>query len=565
MKETLIQLQVFYEIAMSIGNSPDLGMMLRESISTYLRKLDCTAGVVIGFQEQPDENYSCRTLFSIPRNLDTNSTFKAALKEIPHSFHKSHLPAFRESLPIIGSSDKNKFYYIMDLPDFGLLVLVKGSNPFEQSVIKSLRPLNRKMARACIACLQQKKIEEVLEQLKKENRERKRIEEALRESEERFRSVFESAPLGIAIAAPGGRFLNVNETFLKLMGYSKDDLKEMSFKDIIYPDDREKIQELQKDIIAGKFKFYQTEKRCLRKDGRLLYTVARGTSIRDSSGKLQYWLYILEDITARKQAEKEKEKLEILLRQAQKMETLGTLTGGIAHDFNNILTPILGFTEMAMDDVSPGSLVYGNLEQVFKAGKRAQRLVQQIMVFSRQGEQDRQPVKVHLVVREALVLLKEMLPSTIEIIESIDPGCGPVIADTTQIHQLIMNLCVNAYQAMQDKKGTMSVTLEEMELNTEPAKTNLNLKTGTYIRLSISDTGHGMDKTTMERIFEPFFTTKTVNKGTGLGLAVVHGIILSHGGQVTVTSAPGKGTTFHVYFPKAQKSGYGVKNGRKRP
>jgi len=555
MKDALILIQIYYEIAMSIGNSPDLRLMLRESLSTYLRKLDCSAGVVIGFQEHPDDHYSCQALFSIPRNVDNNSPYQAALNEIPQSFHKSHLPAFRESLPIIGSNEKKKFYYIMDLPDFGLLVLVKGSKPFEQSVIKSLKPLNRKMARACIACLQQKKIEEVLEQLKKENLERKKVEEALRESEERFRSVFESAPLGIAIAAPGGRFLNVNETFLEVMGYSKDDLKKISFPDIIYPDDHERIEVLQQDIITGKFKFYQTEKRCLRKDGRLLYTIARGTSISDSSGKLQYWLYILEDITARKEAEKEKAKLEALLRQAQKMETLGTLAGGIAHDFNNILTPILGFTEMAMDDVSPGSLVYGNLGQVLKATNRAQRLVRQILTFSRQGEQDRQPVKIHLVVHEALALLKEMLPSTIEIIESIDPGCSPVIADPTQIHQLIMNLCVNAYQAMQDKKGILGVTVEEVELKADSATTNLNLKTGPYIRLSISDTGHGMEKTTMERIFEPFFTTKAVNRGTGLGLAVVHGIILSHGGEITVTSTPGKGTTFHVYFPKAQKTG----------
>jgi signal transduction histidine kinase len=144
-----------------------------------------------------------------------------------------------------------------------------------------------------------------------------------------------------------------------------------------------------------------------------------------------------------------------------------------------------------------------------------------------------------------------MLPATIKIEASIDPGCSQVIADPTQIHQLIMNLCVNAYQAMQDKKGILGVTLEEVELNAESATTNPNLKTGIYIRLSISDTGHGMDKTTMERIFEPFFTTKPVKEGTGLGLAVVHGIILSHGGEITVTSTPGIGTTFHVYFPKA--------------
>jgi len=555
MKEALIHIQIYYEIAMAIGNSLDLRMMLRESLSTYLRKLDCSAGVVIGFQEQPDETYSCQALFSIPRNVDNNSTFQAALKEIPQSFHKSHLPAFCESLPITGSNEKKKFYYIMDLPDFGLLVLVKGSKPFEQSVIKSLKPLNRKLARACIACLQQKKIEEVLEQLKKENLERKKVEEARRESEERFRSVFESAPLGIAIISPGGRFLNVNEIFLEVLGYSKDDLKKLSFPDIIYPEDRERIEVLQKDIIAGKFKFYQTEKSCLRKDGRLLYTIARGTSIRDGRGKLQYWLYLLEDITARKEAEKEKARLEALLRQAQKMETLGTLAGGIAHDFNNILTPILGFTEMAMDDLSPGSLIYNNLSQVLKATNRAQRLVRQILTFSRHGEQERHPVIIQLVVHEALVLLKEMMPPNIEIVKSIDPDCGPVIADPTQIHQLVMNLCVNAYQAMQDKKGTLGVIVEEVELNADSATTNLNLKTGTYIRLSISDTGHGMDKATIGRIFEPFFTTKAVNNGTGLGLAVVHGITLSHGGDITVISTPGKGTTIHVYFPKAQKTG----------
>ena len=206
------------------------------------------------------------------------------------------------------------------------------------------------------------------------------------------------------------------------------------------------------------------------------------------------------------------------------------------------------FTEMAMDDLSPGSLIYNNLSQVLKATNRAQWLVRQILTFSRQGEQERHPVIIQLVVHEALVLLKEMMPPNIEIVKSIDPDCGPVIADPTQIHQLVMNLCVNAYQAMQDKKGTLGVIVEEVELNADSATTNLNLKTGTYIRLSISDTGHGMDTQTREKIFDPFFTTKGP-QSTGLGMSVSYGIVTRHQGAISVDSEEGKGTVFAIKFP----------------
>ncbi len=233
------------------------------------------------------------------------------------------------------------------------------------------------------------------------------------------------------------------------------------------------------------------------------------------------------------------------------MEAIGTLAGGIAHDFNNILTPILGYTDMIIDDVPEDSRIRADMEKVIKAANRAKDLVQQILTFSRQVEQERKPVKIHLVVKEALKLLRATLPTTIEIRQNIDTGCGAVLADPTQIHQVLINLCTNAYHAMRESGGVIEVSLGMVEISTELAMNYPNLHEGTYVRLTVSDTGHGMDRGTIERVFEPFFTTKGVGAGTGLGLSVVHGIVVSHGGEITIESELGKGTRFHVHLPRA--------------
>jgi PAS domain S-box-containing protein len=271
--------------------------------------------------------------------------------------------------------------------------------------------------------------------------------------------------------------------------------------------------------------------------------------VRDQDGRPLSILTTLHDLTAARQEAKERGLLEKQLQQAQKMEAIGTLAGGVAHDFNNILTPILGYTEMALATVPPESETAGELKEVFKAAKRAAELVRQILAFSRQGEQQLQPLKVQLVIKEALKLLRSSIPTSIEFKQRIDPECGAVLADPTQIHQIIMNLCTNAYHAMRETGGALGITLSQVELGPQDIINKMVMKSGRYLMLEVSDTGHGMSKAVLERVFEPYFTTKETGEGTGLGLAVVHGIVKKLAGAISAYSEPGKGSNFHVYLP----------------
>jgi signal transduction histidine kinase/ActR/RegA family two-component response regulator len=237
------------------------------------------------------------------------------------------------------------------------------------------------------------------------------------------------------------------------------------------------------------------------------------------------------------------------LQNVMKLQAIGTLAGGIAHDFNNILFPIVGYTELTMDDVPADSQARKNLEEVIKAANRAKELVQQILAFSRQNCQERKPLKVQYLIKEALKLLRATIPSSIAFNSNVDEGCGPIMGDPTQIHQIIMNLCTNAYHAMQATGGSLAVTLKEIDMSYAEINARGGMKPGKHLQLSVQDSGHGMEPEVLERIYEPYFTTKEPGKGTGLGLSVIHGIVKNHGGDITVKSQPGEGTTFDVYLP----------------
>jgi PAS domain S-box-containing protein len=265
------------------------------------------------------------------------------------------------------------------------------------------------------------------------------------------------------------------------------------------------------------------------------------------------------DITDRKRAEEESEKLQAQLQQAQKVEAIGTLAGGIAHDFNNILGAIIGYTEIADLQVSEGSKAKESLKEVLKAGRRARDLVKQILTFSRRHGQERIPVQISPIVKEALKFLRSSMPATIEISQDIESDTGIVEADPTQIHQILMNLCTNAAHAMREEGGILEVGIRNVEIGSWDSEFGrFDRPPGNYLRLTVSDTGKGMTPEVLERIFEPYFTTKEKGEGTGLGLSVVHGIVKNYGGTITAYSEPGKGTTFHVYLPVVQKEAEGV-------
>lgn len=261
-------------------------------------------------------------------------------------------------------------------------------------------------------------------------------------------------------------------------------------------------------------------------------------------------LDLKKEIEIRQKFERERAELEKQLFQLQKMETIGTLAGGIAHDFNNILTPILGYTDMALEELPNESNLRFDLEQINNAALRGKDLVQQILTFSREVDLNKKSIKVQPIVEEVLNLLKSSFPPSVEIRQQLDPKIGTVLADPTHIHQIVMNLCTNANHAMMKSGGILEVKLDEIKIDQKSSERIPNLKKGIYIRLTISDTGYGMDIKTKERIFEPFFTRKEVGSGSGLGLSVVHGIINNYGGAIEVDSTPAKGTTFTIYLPK---------------
>ncbi|MFH1011173.1 MAG: ATP-binding protein [bacterium] len=350
---------------------------------------------------------------------------------------------------------------------------------------------------------------------------------------------------------PTGRPVYVNDAACFSLGYAKDELLGMNISDIDLHFPREVRVSFWEQLRERGSLTFETELR--RKDGRVI-PVEVTVNYLEFDGE-EYDCAFARDISERKQAERERQELEIQIQRMQRLETIGTLAGGVAHDFNNLLQPILGYADMALLSLEKTNPLRSDIEQIAQAAYRARDLIKQILIFSRQEQQERKPVQLHLIIGEALRLVRPSLPATIEIREDLDRSCGTVLCDISQIHQVLMNLCTNAFLAMRETGGVLEVQLDALEVDAEFARLHVHLNEGRYIRLTVSDTGCGMDRATMERIFEPFFTTRKSGEGSGLGLSVVHGIVMAHGGGITVYSEPGRGTTFRVYLPIAESEG----------
>ena len=397
------------------------------------------------------------------------------------------------------------------------------------------------------------RVEKRTAELAQSNKDLKLARQLALEEKEKYQSIFENAVEGFFQSTPKGRFVNVNPAFAKMLGYASPEKLVSGISDIatqyyVNDEDRKRFKQvLQKN---GSVKGFEFKARC--KDGSHIWVSNSTRVIHDQNGRIVRYEGNVMDITQRRQAEEENTRLEAQYRQAQKMESIGTLAGGIAHDFNNILFPILGHTEMLLMDV-PGDSPLGNsLKGIYTSALRAKELVKQILTFSRQESCELKLMKIQPIIKETLKLIRSTIPATIEIIQNIRADCGAVKADPTQIHQVVMNLATNAYHAMEKIGGKLTVSLREIQLSRQDALNpdmGPGMRPGAYACLTISDTGLGMDKALTEKIFDPFFTTKEQGKGTGMGLSVVHGIVKSMGGGIQVYSEPGKGTQFQVYLP----------------
>ncbi len=380
--------------------------------------------------------------------------------------------------------------------------------------------------------------------------ERKRAEEALRASEAQFRAIFQVVAVGIVQVDPyDGSMLRFNEKYREITGYSADELYRMNFRDLTYAEDRPQDWELFKRAVDGDSAGYSNEKRYVRKDGSVIWVLVSASFIRDASGRPLRSVAICEDISQRKKAEEEREKLQEQLVQAQKMESVGRLAGGVAHDFNNMLGVILGYTELALEQLGPDHPQSVDLVQVREAGRRAANLTQQLLAFARKQRIEPRVLNLNETVENMLKMIRRLIGEDIELAWLPRRELWPVQIDPSQVDQLLANLCVNARDAIADV-GRVTIETDQVTVDESYCRDHMGFQPGDYVVLAVSDNGSGMDKHTQARIFEPFFTTKPKGKGTGLGLATVYGIVKQNGGGINVYSELGKGTTFRIYLPR---------------
>lgn len=387
------------------------------------------------------------------------------------------------------------------------------------------------------------------EEMQQEIESRRKAEKKLATQTELLDNVLNNIPFNVFWKDKSSVYAGCNQAFAdvtgvrdpkNIVGKSDHDLPWTKQEADFYRQGDRKVVETGKPLL-------DIEGTLTQADGRTKTMITSTVPLRNQDGSIFGILGIYYDITERK-------KMEAIIQQAQKMDSIGTLAGGIAHEFNNILGGILGYSEIAKDDAPVNSPVQESLEEISKLGMRARDVVRQILSFSRKDRQERRLIQPHRIIAEELRVLRATIPVTVEIRHSLDEHSGSILGDVTQIQQVVMNLCTNAAHAMGDNGGILDIGLSAIVLDAEGIKSHPDLEPGQYVKLTVRDTGAGIDETIIDKIFDPFFTTKGVGHGTGMGLAVVHGIVLDHGGSITVRSAVGQGTTFTVLLPRAHNA-----------
>ncbi len=373
---------------------------------------------------------------------------------------------------------------------------------------------------------------------------------ALETSERNYRELVENTNVVIYRFTPDGIFTFINRYGEELFGFNREELiGKKNTLGTILPDSGPESAEaaaMFRKICAHPERYYENENSNITKDGRELQIAWRNQAIKDKDGNIKEILSIGVDITKVRQLEKE-------LVQAKKMEAVGTLAGGIAHDFNNILGGMMGYISLLKEQHDPGDAHYATLEKIDEAGTQATDLIKQLLAFSRRGKFESRPLDINQKIREVIEILKHSIPKQIILKAELAGDLPAVKGDPTQLNQVIMNVCLNGAQAM-NGKGTLTVVTKAVSSDAIPGDIDIDRTVKRYVVFSVTDTGSGMGKATLERIFEPFFTTKETGQGTGLGLSMVYGVIVNHGGNITVESEVGKGTTFHIYLPATDEA-----------
>ncbi len=407
---------------------------------------------------------------------------------------------------------------------------MKGKTP-TQRISPEIAKLRKELQKACAAC--------------------RRAEEACRESEERYREIFNDAPIGFHEIDRDGRIVRVNRAELEMLGCDTGEMLGKPVWSFVVEEDL--TRKITMARLEGDRSFHETfERTYRRKDGKTLQVLVKDQVIRDKGGRITGIRSMMEDITERRRTEEALRKSEEQLRQWQRVEAIGRLAGGVAHDFNNLLTTIIGCTEDLIGDFDPDDRRLEGITEIHRAAQRATALTRQLLAFGRRQVLHPQVLNLNVVVEGMEPMLRRLIGEDLDFVTLLDPQIWPVKVDRGQIEQVLMNLAVNARDAMPGG-GKVTIETANVELDEEYARSHVSAKPGAYAMLAISDTGCGMDKEIQSHLFEPFFTTKEKGKGTGLGLSMVYGIVKQSGGNIWAYSEPGQGTTFKIYFPSVQE------------
>ena len=435
-----------------------------------------------------------------------------------------------------------------------LLIFLRIPIKAVRTLSEFARDLNTKEGEGISLNVPSLELKQLKESLNLASREIQSAKQQLDDERELLDITLNSISDGVIATDTNQYVLLLNKAAEKMTGWKISEAIGKSYISIFFPlhhEQQAKIANPVKSVIDQGSIFEYNEPLVLKSQhGANTDIICSAAPIINREKRIVGAVIVFRDISDKKKIEEEKELLLAQLQQAHKMEAIGTMAGGIAHDFNNILTPILGYSEMLQLSIPPEKPLNKYAKAIVNASKRAQSLVRQILAFSRLSKHELKPIQIDLIVKEAIKLLQSSIPSTIQFETDIEKQCGSVVGDPAKLHQIIMNLCTNAYYAMKDEGGVLSIILKKVEITSSDYLSELHLKPGKYICLKISDTGCGIPEEIKDRIFDPYFTTKLRGEGTGLGLSVVHGIVKLLRGHITFYSEPGKGTAFHVYLPR---------------